>query len=174
MKRVLRFILAFVIVIGLFSGMMFLFFPEALYQTFYHGDRIKADVDITVDGHEVSLSDCDISCFLNVSDEQEMAVSGNRMKLKGNDSGTYNWIAQCNGTELRFYVEKPDDKDCITFDMDFDIDTEKRTIAYNGWIMHPSDGLLKREKAPVSGVYDLDYEHHSIGVYIHDIRKDVS
>ena len=166
MKRTFNRILAFVIVFALFAGLIFLFMPEVYYQSFYPGSRIKACVDVTKDGREVSLSDCDVSCFLNVSEEQDITFSGRKMKLRGEGTGTYNWSVTNSGTELRFYIEKPDEKECTSFDMDFDINTKARTITYNGWIMHPSDGLLKRKKTPVTGVYSLDYEHHSIGVFI--------
>ena len=168
MKRALRSILAFVIVFAVFTGLIFLFFPEVLYQRFYFGSRIKAAVSISVDGTEVPLSDCDISCFLNVSQPQDMKFSGRNMTLRGDNAGTYNWTVLTDDTELRFYIDKSDSKSCISFDMDFGIDTKERTITYNGWIMQTSDGILKRKKVPVSGVYSLDYEHHSIGVFIHE------
>lgn len=166
MKRALSNILAFIIVFAMFSGLIFLFMPEVFYQRFYFGNRIKAAVTLSIDGKEVPLSECDVQCFLNVSGRQDIRVSGREIKLRGDDTGTYNWIVLNNGTELRFYIEKPENKDCISLDMNFDIDTNAHTINYKGWIMNTSDGILKRKKVPVSGVYSLDYEHHSIGVFI--------
>lgn len=167
MAKALRKLLVFVIVFAVFAGITYIFMPEGYYQHFYFGDRIKASVTVTIDGKEVPLSDSDPSCYLNVSAYQEMTVSGRDMKLKGGEAGTYNWIVPFGDTELRFYIEHPDEKECTAFDMSFDIDTKAQTISYSGWIIHPSDGV-RRKKVPVSGVYDLDYEHHSMGVYIHD------
>ena len=165
MKKFLRFLAAFVIVFGLFGGLLFLSVPNMFYGKLYIGNRIKGNVTITVDGTKAVLSECSPEC-LHAGELIDFNTDGSRLKLRGNEEGLYAFSAVCNGADLRFYIDKPTVEACVSFDMDFDIDTSKRVIHYAGKYRYFSDGILKAEDVPVYGDYSLDYEHHSIGVYV--------
>ena len=170
MKRLLRFLVAFVIVFGILSGMMFLFFPEMFYGYFYRGSRIKGGITLTIDGEKVPVSDCELKCLYSMTYPQNVKISGNDIGIKADEAGLYSFTAVKDGTELRFYFDKETAGECIRFDMDFDIDTAGRVIHYTGKYRNVSDGLLKAEDVAVFGDYSLEYEHHSIGVYMN--RKE--
>ena len=170
LKKALSTAIAFLLVFSLCAGIIFLFMPEAFYSRFYFGSRIIGNISVNIDGREVPVSDCGLRCLLNVSEEQEIGISGNKLKVKADGVGQYGFTAENSGTELKFYIDKLSVNDCISFDMDFDIDTKQRVIHYSGSYKNFSDGLLKAGNVPVSGDYPLDYEHHSIGIYVNKIQ----
>ena len=170
MKKTIRFLAAFIIVFGILGAVICLFIPEFYYQHVYMGSRIKGNVTFSVDGVEVPINECGLSCMHSMIEPQDISINGSRLKVKADDYGLYSFTAVSGGTELRFYIDKRSEWECVSFDMDFDIDTAERVIQYTGKYRNFSDGLLKAEDVPVYGDYSLDYEHHSVGVYVNIIK----
>ena len=170
MKRVLRSLAAFVIVFGLLGILLCLLLPEVFYKHLYMGSRIKGNVTVAFDGEKVPVEECELKCLYSMTYPQNVKISGNDIGIKADEAGLYSFTAVKDGTELRFYFDKETAGECIRFDMDFDIDTAGRVIHYTGKYRNVSDGLLKAEDVAVFGDYSLEYEHHSIGVYMN--RKE--
>ena len=78
LKKALSTAIAFLLVFSLCAGVIFLFMPEAFYSRFYFGSRIIGNISVNIDGREVPVSDCGLRCLLNVSEEQEIGISGNQ------------------------------------------------------------------------------------------------
>ena len=169
MKKLLRFLAAFVLVFGVLGVLIFLFVPNMFYGKMYMGNRIKGNVTITVDGTKAVLSECAPEC-LHAGELIDFESEGGKLKVRGNEEGLYAFSALCNGADLRFYIDKPTAEDCVSFDVDFNIDTSKQVIHYAGKYRYFSEGLLKADDVPVYGDYSLEYEHHSIGVYVNTIN----
>ena len=166
MKRVLRSLAAFVIVFGLLGTLLCLLLPEVFYKHLYMGSRIKGNVTVAFDGEKVPVEEC----LLGMLYPQNVRINGDTIKVKAHEGGIYSFTALNDGTELRFYIDKPDGRECVSFDMDFDVDTAAGVIHYTGKYRYFSDGLLRAEDVPVFGDYSLDYEHHSIGVYVNKVQ----
>lgn len=150
--KILSVIAVFVIIAGISAKF---FMPSLFYGYIYPFRRIKGSVSITVDGKNIPLSDCKISCIHQ--DKKEKAhVIGSRLSTRAGKYGCYKFIIEHDGIEIPFYFYQSNCWNCEKFELSFSVDTEKRTISCTGWTRGLDEKGFKEEKLDIVRTITFD------------------
>ena len=150
--KILSVIAVFVIIAGISAKF---FMPSLFYGYIYPFSRIKGSVSITVDGKNIPLSDCKISCIHQ--DKKEKAhVIGSKLSTRAGKYGRYKFIIEHDGIEIPFYFYQSNCWNCEKFELSFSVDTEKRTISCTGWTRGLDEKGFKEEKLDIVRTITFD------------------
>lgn len=140
------------------------FMPSFFYGYVYPFSRIKGSITLTIDGRDVPLSDCEITC--THSDKKEKVhVNGDRIKSRAGKYGGYNYNIKHGDTEVRFYVYQYNCWNCADFDATFNVLTSKDTVTCTGSCTYLNkDG--SESTSEIDSTLTLDYEQSQWGICI--------
>lgn len=168
MKKFLKvFSIIAVIAVALACSTYF-FLPSVFYGYVYPFSRIKGNITLTIDGRDVPLSDCEITCE-HSQESQKVHVNGNRIKTRAGKYGGYNYKIRHGDTEVRFYVYQYNCWNCADFDVTFNVLTSKNVVTCTGSCTSLGEngfGPAEHDTHNIESTLTLDYEQSQWGICI--------
>jgi hypothetical protein len=129
--------------------------PSLFFGYIYPFNRIKGIVSVSVDGKDISLSDCEISCSKNGKAEKVL-VNGSKIKNRAGEYGKYIYTVKYNDVEFLFCIYQTNCWNCEKFDVSFNVDTAKQTVSCTGWTRGLKENGLKEAKKFLDKTINLD------------------
>ena len=146
-------VIAVLVIIGCVSAKFFM--PSLFYGYIYPFSRIKGNVSIKVDGKNIPLSDCGISC-IHQDKRENVHVIGSRLSTRAGKYGSYKFIIEHDGIEIPFYFYQSNGWNCEKFKLSFSVDTAKRTVSCTGWTRGLDENGFKGEKQDIDQTFSFD------------------
>ena len=119
--------------------------PALFFNYIYPFDRIKGTVSLTVDGKDIPLSECEVTCT-HRDQEEKLHVNGSKIKNRAGEYGRYVYTVKYDSAEFSFYIYQANCWNCQDFDISFSINTTKNTIICKGWCRCLNYNGLKGKK----------------------------
>lgn len=129
--------------------------PSLFFGYMYPFNRIKGNVSISVDGKDICLSDCEISCSKSGKSEK-VHVNGSKIKNRAGGYGKYLYTVRCDDAEFPFYIYQANSWNCEDFDVSFSVDTAKQTVSCTGWSRGFKENGSKEEKKSLDETVSLE------------------
>ena len=129
--------------------------PSLFFGYIYPFDRIKGTVSLTIDGKDIPLSDCEVTCT-HRDQEEKLHVSGSKIKNRAGEYGRYIYTVKHGSTEFSFYIYQANCWNCEDFDISFSIDTASRTITCKGWCRGLYENGFKEHKRSIDRTLSSD------------------
>jgi len=128
--------------------------PSVFFGYIYPFNRIKGNVSISVDGKDIPLSDCEITCRKG-NDTEKVRINGSKIKNRAGQYGKYIYTVKCNAVEFPFYIYQANCWNCEDFDVSFIVDTTKQTVSCTGWSRGLKENGSKEEKKNLEKIVSL-------------------
>ena len=133
--------------------------PSFFYGYVYPFSRIKGDITLIIDGRNIPLSDCEITCE-HKQEPEKVRVNGSTIKSRAGEYGKYNYIIKYGNTEIRFYVYQYNCWNCADFDVTFIVLTAKNEVNCTGICTSLDEeglGTASHETYEIDKTRSLDY-----------------
>jgi hypothetical protein len=122
-------VIAVLVIIGAIFSKFFL--PSFFYGYIYPFNRIKGNVSITIDGKDIPLSECEVTCILR-DKKEKVHVSGSKIKSRAGKYGAYIYKIKHDDIEIRYYLYQSNCWNCADYDVKFSVDTSEKTVTCKG------------------------------------------
>ena len=168
MKKFLKVFSIIAAIIVALACSTYFFLPSVFYGFVYPFSRIKGNITLIIDGRDVNLSDCEITCERS-QEPQKVHVSGSKIKTRAGEYGGYNYMLQYEATEVRFYVFQYNCWNCADFDVTFNVLTSKNVVTCTGTCTSLSEngfGPASHDTHSIDQTTTLDYGLSSHGFCI--------
>ena len=137
------------------------FMPSFFYGYIYPFSRIRGTVEVTIDGKDIPLSDCLVTCT-HRDQAEKLHISSNKIKNRAGKYGAYQYVIKHGDTEIRYYLYQSNRWNCADYDIKFTVLTSENTVSCNG-----SRTSLCEDGSKTTGNYDdvltLDYRDSDRG-----------
>ena len=131
MKKFLKAISVLAVIVIALACSTYFFLPSVFYGYIYPFSRIKGNITLNIDGSDIPLSDCEITCE-HSQEPQKVRVNGSKIKTRAGEYGKYNYTINHKDTEIRFYVYQYNCWNCADFDVTFNVLTSKNAVTCTG------------------------------------------
>lgn len=129
--------------------------PSLFFGYIYPFDRIKGAVSLTIDGKDIPLSDCEVTCT-HRDQEEKLHISGSKIKNRAGEYGRYVYTLKHGNTELSFYIYQANRWNCEDFDISFSVDTASHNVICKGWCSSLDDNGSKVKKRNIDQTLNLN------------------
>ena len=131
MKKSLRVFSVFAVLVIIGAITIRFLKPSLFYGYLYPFNRIKGTVEITIDGKNIPLSECEISC-MKANSSEKLHISGKKIKNRAGKYGAYIYIIKHDDTEIRYYLYQSNCWNCADYDIEFIVNTSEKTVTCKG------------------------------------------
>ncbi len=166
MKNIVRWILIIATIIIIALAAIRFIAPSVFFSYIYPFNRIKGIVTLNIDGKEVPLSECVISCSRS-NEPEKIHISNDKIKIRAGKKGNYNFRVTNGNTEILFYIQNYNCWNCVDFDVSFSLETQNELIFCNGSASALNNKGFKTDLKPFSITTDLEYNNSQNGICIY-------